>query len=160
MLTESLGNAGTFIRLLCVAALSCASLSAQPLINITVRVLDSRNGQPITHASVQALIDRADPGKFVWGHTDEAGIPYVEFDAKISVIAIHADPLGTFKYATCDAQHGWFFQTSWYAVSEILKTGIVAGANNCNRRSAVAQPGEFIVFLRPLHWWEKLRINP
>jgi hypothetical protein len=143
---------------LLLAAVGQPYLTAQVLLNITVRVLDSRTGQPVPHASIMALLDRVQ-GSYVWGHTDGAGIPYVEIGRGVSVMAIHADPTGTFQYTTCDAQKGWLFQTNWYAVSDIMKTGIVA-ANHCNKRTAVVGPGEFTLFVRPMHWWEKLRLNP
>ena len=41
-----------------------------------------------------------------------------------------------------------------YPVSTIVASGLVA-SNNCSRRTATAKPGELIIFVRPVTWWEK-----
>jgi hypothetical protein len=43
-----------------------------------------------------------------------------------------------------------------YAVDDITKNGIVT-RNECGNASAAAKPGELILFVRPLNWWESRR---
>ena len=40
-----------------------------------------------------------------------------------------------------------------YPVSTIVASGLVA-RNNCSRRTAAAKPGELVIFIRPITWWE------
>jgi hypothetical protein len=40
-----------------------------------------------------------------------------------------------------------------YPVSTIVTSGLVA-KNNCSRRTAKAKPGELVIFIRPVTWWE------
>lgn len=42
-----------------------------------------------------------------------------------------------------------------YAVEQILSSGVVQD-NGCNRHSIAPTPGELTLFVRPLHWWERL----
>ena len=48
-----------------------------------------------------------------------------------------------------------FIDRNVYSVDEVLKAGIV-GENQCGKATAQPVRGTFILFLRPLHWWEKL----
>jgi hypothetical protein len=42
-----------------------------------------------------------------------------------------------------------------YPVSTIIASGLVA-KNNCSKRTTAAKPGELVIFIRPVTWWEKL----
>jgi hypothetical protein len=41
-----------------------------------------------------------------------------------------------------------------YPVSTIVASGL-ATSNNCSKKTAMAKPGELIIFVRPVTWWEK-----
>ncbi len=41
-----------------------------------------------------------------------------------------------------------------YPVSTIVASGFVA-RNDCSKRTATAGPGELVIFVRPVTWWEK-----
>jgi hypothetical protein len=43
-----------------------------------------------------------------------------------------------------------------FSTEEILQHG-VATANTCGKATASPKPGEVILFVRPLTWWEKLK---
>jgi len=43
-----------------------------------------------------------------------------------------------------------------YPIAKILESGISAG-NTCGKFRAEAKPGELILFMRPLHWWERMK---
>lgn len=43
-----------------------------------------------------------------------------------------------------------------YSIKKILDSG-VSGANTCGKARAKAKPGELILFMRPLTFWEKMR---
>jgi hypothetical protein len=44
-----------------------------------------------------------------------------------------------------------------YSITKILKSG-VAAANTCGKVRVPAQPGELVLFVRPLTWWEKWKL--
>jgi len=61
-------------------------------------------------------------------------------------------------YVLCESRRPDY---SWPAVrtfstAEVLQHGIVT-ANNCGKATASPQPGEIIIFVRHLTWWEKLK---
>ncbi|HEX5425892.1 MAG TPA: hypothetical protein VFW94_20250 [Candidatus Acidoferrales bacterium] len=43
----------------------------------------------------------------------------------------------------------------WYPISEVLQHGAVS-ENHCGKATAKAQPGELILFIRPLSIWQRL----
>lgn len=40
----------------------------------------------------------------------------------------------------------------WYSIKEILQHGVVP-ENHCGKATAQAEPGELILFIRPIPWW-------
>ena len=61
-------------------------------------------------------------------------------------------------YVICEP-HGTDF--SWLEVKpfpteQFIREGFVT-ANTCGRPMASARPGELVIFVRPLSWWEKLK---
>jgi len=44
-----------------------------------------------------------------------------------------------------------------YPIKKILESGVAAG-NTCGAFRATAKPGELILFVRPQHWWEALKL--
>jgi hypothetical protein len=50
---------------------------------------------------------------------------------------------------------------SWLDIREIstkqlMREGIVM-PNTCGKATASPQPGELVIFVRPLSWWEKIK---
>jgi hypothetical protein len=43
-----------------------------------------------------------------------------------------------------------------YPVSTIVASGLVS-TNNCSKRAATAKPGELVIFVRPITWWETFK---
>jgi hypothetical protein len=41
-----------------------------------------------------------------------------------------------------------------YPVSTIVESGLVT-KNDCSNKTATAKPGELVIFVRPVHWWER-----
>lgn len=61
-------------------------------------------------------------------------------------------------FVLCQARrsdHSWL-ATQEFSTDKVLRSGIVT-ANFCGAARAAPMPGEIIIFVRPLHWWEKLR---
>ena len=51
--------------------------------------------------------------------------------------------------------YSWLTMTN-FSTEEILQNGVVT-ANTCGKATASPKPGEVIIFVRPLSWWEKLK---
>lgn len=61
-------------------------------------------------------------------------------------------------YVLCQpgtADYSWLAKTN-VSTKEILQHGIVT-ANTCGRATASSEPGEVILFVRRLSWWERLK---
>jgi hypothetical protein len=61
-------------------------------------------------------------------------------------------------YVLCQLRspgYSWLAMTS-FSTEEVLQHG-VATANTCGKATAPSTPGQVIIFVRPLTWWEKLK---
>lgn len=61
-------------------------------------------------------------------------------------------------YVLCQAlksDHSWL-SISKFATERVLQDGIVT-PNSCGSATPLPKPGEVVIFVRPLKWWEKLR---
>jgi hypothetical protein len=61
-------------------------------------------------------------------------------------------------YALCQKDtrdHSWLAR-SIFSTDEVLQHGVVT-ANTCGKATAAQRPGELVLFVRPLAWWEKLK---
>jgi hypothetical protein len=158
----------TFYLVLCFAAL-CGSLSAQTGRTITVRMLDSKTGNLIATSQFLVRINHQETvhGNWVVKHEDGTGKLTVPDDA--SVLSIHATyESTTLVYVNCDASkdvgtadHAAGLDR-WYKVADILASGVVA-PNGCagkkipDKLQVVAQPGEFVFFVRKQNVKEQLQ---
>lgn len=131
-----------------MCGLSCAQADR----TISIRMLDSKTGVPITTTSeFQVWIDHASGTNRTFVRPDKDGMGKIELSPNASVISVHA------QYGKGDSvkDRGPYSDRS-YSVSEILTTGIAA-PNYCGKQKAVAKAGEFVFFVRPMTFWEKTR---
>ncbi len=59
-------------------------------------------------------------------------------------------------YVSCQPRppsYSWLASTE-FAIEDVLQHGIVT-ANRCGKATDSPKPGEVIIFVRPLSWWEK-----
>jgi hypothetical protein len=75
--------------------------------------------------------------------------PVVKYANTIRIVA---------GYVVCEPHAPGY---SWLAMMEfsarqIVQQGIVT-ANTCGKFTASPEPGELIIFVRPLSWWEKMK---
>ena len=148
------------IKLLFAVALAVASLSpqsgavqAEKPISISIRVMNSRNGKPVPHRSVEVWLDKNRDHKR-WGTTDDEGVVEVEIPHDTEVIDAYV-----YDYVDCtfdEKAKPKYFQLS-IKVSEIIQTGVQA-PNHCSKRKMAAKPGELVLFTRTLTWWERARL--
>jgi len=86
-----------------------------------------------------------------WKGCGDFGIvnPIVKYDDSLHIRA---------GYVLCQLRKPDY---SWLAVTnpstkQILQQGIVT-ANTCGKATASPTPGEVVIFVRPLSWWEEMR---
>jgi hypothetical protein len=61
-------------------------------------------------------------------------------------------------YVVCEphaADYSWL-ATMEFSTKQIIQQGIVIG-NTCGKATASPSPGELLIFVRPLTWWEQLK---
>ena len=146
-----------FIRrvswLLFVCSVSnCVSAVAQSPRSITIKMLNSQTGQTISTSEFQIWIGESvaeartgrNPDQRVKPNKD--GIGEATFKSGAEVITVHAQDRTTWGYVNCDAvkTFGWRGE-QWYSITQIMESGIAA-PNHCNRKKALAKPGEFVFF--------------
>jgi len=119
--------------------------------DITVRVLDGRNGNPMTHQHI--LIFSGLSTETVKQHgtditTDKDGV------GTLTINPIENKLLQVFVdgHALCYPNPN----QSSFKVDEIIANGL-ATPNNCSNLVRETSPGHFIVFARPAHFWEKMK---
>ena len=137
-------------------------------VTIHVRVLDGRTGKNLSGMNLG----------FVDYHTDRDGSTDTDLNGRMIVetspdgdsYLANPDPHGVLVFNVLGNRNGvWtpctrqkLFDRSMrkygnehlYPVSTIVASGFVA-RNDCSRRTATARPGELVIFIRPVTWWEK-----
>lgn len=61
-------------------------------------------------------------------------------------------------YVSCQPHtpnYSWLGMTT-FPTQKVIQSGVVTG-NTCGRAKASPEPGEIVLFVRPLTWWEKLK---
>ena len=143
--------------LLCMAAFCGCSglLLAQTEKTITLRMLDNKTGKLIATSDFLVRVDHEQTVHANWVALNENGTGKLTLPKGASLLSIQ----GTFNssmdiYVNCDLANGKEPPiVRWYAVAEILATG-VAAPNGCGKPSAAAKlkpdvkPGEFVFFVR------------
>lgn len=159
-----------------VLALSGAPLRAQ---TIQLKIVNGRNG-PVADRCMDVWVgDRSNPssGPLLETQTDKNGIIGLRLthdDGKtndesrrlacgltgtINPISKYGDTISIRAgYALCQPRtpdYSWLARAD-FSTEEVLQHG-VATANTCGKATASPKPGEVILFVRPLTWWEKLK---
>jgi hypothetical protein len=156
------------IAIICAAALNPAA-HAQSANSITVRMIDNRTGLLIATSHYLVRADHKPDLHGDWITQSEEGTGKLALPAGVDVISIHATyDIAVMTYVNCDTDkdHGSADHAPgvehWYSVATILTSGVVA-PNNCvgkkvpEKLQVVAQPGEFVFFVRPMNAREQLK---
>jgi hypothetical protein len=152
-----------------VAVLFVPAVNAQ---DIRIKVLDGRNGRVIREECVNVWVGHTIGALLV--PTDNDGVALLHLtdnDAKISIQQSRSACGGygvvgpVVKYAdTIEVSSGYYFDCrpfqknaprSTYLVKEVQQSGILTN-NTCGKFKTEPEPGEITLFVRPLHWWERL----
>jgi hypothetical protein len=143
---------------------------------IEIKLVNGRNGHPMSDTCVNVWVG-SERKVAIAIATDENGIAWLRLTDKDSEIDIHnrwkecgdfgvANPVVKYSdslrinagYVLCQSRTT---DNSWLAITdlptkEVLRHG-VATANTCGKATASPTPGEVIMFVRPLTWWERLK---
>ena len=131
---------------------------AQTLKTVTVRMLDARTGLPIATSDFLIRIDHKEElhGNWVELNDDSTGKLTLPADATLVTFEAKYNG-GTDIYVNCDSARDKPSPVPhWYAVSEILGSG-VAASNGCSKHTAVAKPGEIVFFVRKRNMQEQMK---
>ncbi len=152
-----------------------ASLSAQTL---EIKLVDGRSGRPIVGASSYVNVWVGTERKEAIAiPTDRNGVARLQLTVNASEVNIpnYSNGRGSIVVEHPIANYNEFFRIntpyvlcgsggsnySWlrleqFSTTEILQHGYVS-PNSCGKVTLPQQPGQVILFVRPLTWWEKLK---
>ncbi len=147
---------------------------------IRIKLVDGRNGRPMADKCINVWVgDRSAPKSrpLLETQTDKNGVANLhltEQDAEVSKQSQQLacglqgviDPVVKYGdtvsiragYVSCQphrADYSWLAMLDLSA-EEVLQSGIVT-PNACGKAKASPTPGEIVLFVRPLSWWEKLK---
>ena len=120
----------------------------------TIKLIDGRNGRPLKQQVIDVWFGERADGAPVQAKTAQ--------DGTVIVIVPHAEK--SFLVAgewLADCRGGNkpgknFIDSNVYELTQVFSTGIVT-QNSCGKAQRQSIPGVLTFFVRPLHWWEKMR---
>lgn len=122
---------------------------------ITVKLVDGRNGHTMNHHAVEVWV--------VSGPEGEVGAP-VYLATGTDGTAVFRIPTGAQSFiiagvTLADCRRAKAANNAVnedvYHFADVLTSGVVA-KNKCGKTSVQAVPGQIVFFVRPPHWWEKV----
>ncbi len=168
----------SFPRPMCVFLLLMASSIDSVVCGQTIkaRLIDGRNGRPVANTCVNVWVghQRKDALSIPTNKEGVAGFRLTDNSSEVSTGDRWKDcgefgainPVFKFEdsvsinagYVLCQTERAGY---SWLKVEEfstkqLLQQGLVT-ANTCGTASASWTPGEVVIFVRPLNFWEKLK---
>jgi len=137
---------------------------AQTEKTITIRVLNGKTGVPLLPSGYLVRINHEQTAHANWVVQNDDGSGKLIVPGGASLLSIQATyDVSTQTYINCDSIVGNALPVDrWYAISEILASGIVA-PNACGKPKdaakikVVAKPGEFVFLVRRMSTREQWR---
>jgi hypothetical protein len=121
---------------------------------ITIKLINGRNGRPMKNVVIDVWFGERASGAPLQVKTRQDGTVVVTIPGnEKSVVAAGewvADCRGGNKPGN------GFIDSNVYSVTQVSHTGIVA-QNSCGTATQQPIPGTLALFVRPTHWWEKMR---
>lgn len=160
--------------------LSGVSGTALPAQTISIKLVDGRNGRSMADKCINVWVgDRAAPKSrpLLQTQTDKNGVADLRLTGHgaeinnqnqqlacglrgvIHPAAKYGDTITIRSdYMLCQARlpDGSWQALEGFSTKDALQSGI-ATANTCGKAKASPAPGEIVLFVRPLSWWEKLK---
>jgi hypothetical protein len=165
------------LSVLLALALSGTAIRAQ---TIEVKLVNGQSGRPMADKCMYvAVVNRSNPnsGSSLSTQTDKGGavtLHLTDEGGKISNVSqkLVCGVLGVINpvakygdtiyvragYVLCQLRkpdYSWLAMLD-FSTKQVVQQGI-ATPNTCGKATASPKPGELIIFVRPLTWWEKLK---
>jgi len=162
---------------LLVLALSGTALRAQ---TIEIKIVNGRSGRPMADKCIYVAVgNKSNPnsGSSLPTQTDKDGAVTLHLTDEganinnatqdlvcglsgvINPVAKYGDTIYVRAgYVLCELRspdYSWLAMKG-FSTEKVLQHGVVT-ANTCGKDTASPKPGEVILFVRPLTWWEKLK---
>ena len=143
---------------------------------IKVKLVNGKSGQPIAKTCVNTWVgtERRDAMAIPLDNDGIAWLYLTDKDSEVNTqsqthncgdfgvvhpIAKYADTIRIVAgFAVCQPHapdYSWLAPME-FSTQKILREGIVT-ENVCGKSTATPKPGEVVIFVRPLTWWEKLK---
>ena len=132
-----------------LAPLSHAQLQVSP---VAIRILNGRNAHPVKLAeTINTALPLTPYATPIERKADKGGSYslLLQSDAQLRTVVTH--------FRTCRAvpKADRKQPPLAYPVEQIVAQGVVA-ENRCSNHTVAPQPGTLVLFVRPLHWWQRL----
>lgn len=167
-----LGNLLVGLFFVLVAGSSGMNLCAQ---TIRIKLVNGRNGHAMADKCMGVSVSTF--GRTLGIRTDKDGVAWLHFTNEDAEVNTQNRPNGcgdwpvinpvvrysglitiNSGYVLCEPHtpdYSWLAFTH-FSTKEVLQSGVVT-ANTCGKAKASPAPGEIVLFVRPLTWWEKLK---
>jgi hypothetical protein len=143
---------------------------------VRIRIVNGRNGHPMSNSHVNVWVGTKRKEAMVIP-TDKDGVARLRLTDDDDEVDLHMrehsgddnvalDPIVKYDetlrvnvgFVICYPHvrdYSWLSTTN-ISTKQLLQQGIV-WPNTCGKTTASPEPGELIIFVRPLSWWEKLK---
>jgi hypothetical protein len=143
---------------------------------VTIKLVNGRNGHPMSNSHVNVWVGTKRKEAMVIP-TDKDGIARLRLTDSDDEVDLHMrekcigdnvviDPIVKYDenfqvnvgFVICYPNvrdYSWLATTN-ISTKQLLQQGIV-WPNTCGKAIASPKPGELVIFVRPLSWWEKLK---
>lgn len=143
--------------------------------SVEIKLVNGRNGHPVSNSHVNVWVGTKRKEAMV--PTDKDGVARLRLTANDDEVNLHMrrkyagdnvviDPIVKYDekfqvnvgFVICDSQvrdYSWLSTTN-ISTTQLLQQGIV-WPNSCGKATASPKPGELVIFVRPLTWWEKFK---
>jgi hypothetical protein len=143
---------------------------------VTIKLVNGRNGHPMSSSYVNVWVGTKRKEAMVIP-TDKDGIARLRLTDNDDEVDLHMrkkyvrdnvviDPIVKYDeefqvnvgFVICYPHvrdYSWL-STANISTKQLLQEGIV-WPNSCGKATASPEPGELIIFVRPLTWWEKMK---
>lgn len=165
-----------YFPLLFMVVSTCCLGTAVHAQTLRIKLVNGRNGRPIANSCVNVWIGNARKEAMAIP-TDKDGVAKLRLTENDDEIDVHnkykscgdfgvIEPVVNYSdsfrvnagYVSCQPHrpdYSWL-SSQEFSTREVLRSGVVT-ANACGNAKASPEPGELIVFVRPLTFWEKLK---
>ena len=148
-----LGGCSLIGVLLLGSTLKAQNAGMEKTLDITVQVLDGRNGKPLKDQHV--LVFTGMSSSAVKSHAQHTGVT-TDKDG-VATLMVYPSETQWLQVFT-DGRIPCFADPNQasFSVSEIMSKGLVT-PNDCSNQVQQGSPGHFVIYARPAHFMEKMK---